>query len=210
MSTEVFPFRFLDEAAGGDYAGNLVSLDEMETSQGGFTAVVARASRRQFVAAGTLILPDIAGYDASDFWAFWDARSGRVDTFLFKAQEVYLRMVSGEAAGTHGGGAGADFALDMRHIDSATLVVKVAGVIQTLTTDYTFSGNNTAPKITSTANLDSGAVTFDYEYYMPVRFAMDRPEPRILRHVPKPAWADQEAVALGVSMIESRAGRRFV
>lgn len=207
MSTTVFPFRFLDKDAGGDYAGTLASLDEMEQSQGGFTAVVARASRTRFEAAGTLILPDIAGYKASDFWAFWDARSGRVDTFLFKAQEAYLRMVSGEAGGTHAGGAGVDFALDMRHIDATTLVVKVAG---TLTTDYTFSGNDTAPKITSTANMGTGAVTFDYEYYMPVRFAMERPDPRPLRHVPRPTWTDQEAVAIGVSMIEYRAGRRFV
>jgi hypothetical protein len=51
----------------------------------------------------------------------------------------------------------------------STLVVKVAGVVQTLTTDYTVSGNGTAPTITATANMDAGAVTFDYDYYHQVR-----------------------------------------
>lgn len=207
MSNTVFPFRFLDKDAGGDYAGTLVAVDEIEAAQGGRTAVIARASKTQFAAAGTLILPDKAGNKASDFWVFWDARQGRVDTFLFAAPEAYLSWADAEAVGTHAGGVVA-YTLDMRHIDAATLRVFVAGVEQTLTTDYSFSGNDVAPTITTTGSFDNGAITAEYRYRMPVRFAMDRPRPRLLR-LGLPSWADQEAVAISVELIEDRPGGRF-
>jgi len=66
------------------------------------------------------------------------------------------------------------FTLDKKHIDESTLLVYVNGVLQTLTTHYTVSLNNTTPTITFvTAPTNTYPVTATYEYYMPVRFDGD-------------------------------------
>lgn len=210
MSIVVFPFQFLHPDAGGNYFETRITLDEFERSQGGRAAVVARATHRLFaVTPSILLLPDNAGNDPSDFWNFWDDRTGRVDTFLFKAQYAHNRQITGESLGTAAGGGGEQFFLDLKHIDAATLVVKSAGVVQTLTTDYTFAGNNTAPAITTTATFDPGAVTADYEFYMPVRFTMAEPDGETVRYGGGVNLAAQEYVRLVVAMEEDRPGARY-
>jgi len=208
MSTATFDFLFLDPEAGGDYDESPETLDQMEESQGGRSAVIARASYSRWRGGGTLLLPDNDKNDPSDFWTFWDARSGRVDTFLFKAKAAYWHISTAEALGTASGGGGETFALDYKHVDSSTLRVFVGTAEQVLTTDYAFSGNNSAPLITTTASFDTGTVTAYYEFYIPVRFAMNAPRPRIVKY-PENSYGQQETVAIGVQMVEDLPGARF-
>lgn len=176
MSNTVFPFTlsrpYLEGALhitrGTDLGGAvLVRRNEIPDAPGWV-----------YAARFDLRLPR-GGQTVDDWDDFLEAREGAYDTFLFKAHRPKFKTVTDEAVGT-GDGSTVVFALDKKHIDSSTLVVKVAGATQTGGgTDYTFSGNNTTPIVTFEAgSTPSGgqAVTASYEFYMPVRFVED-PEP---------------------------------
>lgn len=114
--------------------------------------------------------------ETNETWqAFLRTMQGGMDMFLFKDRktELFYKRTS-EAVGT-GDGSTTAFALDCKHIDSSTLAVTKNGVAQTGGgTDYTFSGNNTAPIITFNSAPTAGhAIVATYEFYMPVRFAND-------------------------------------
>ena len=217
MSTAIFTPKFLHTEQGGRYSEDLVTLDAFERSQGGDTAVLNLASARKFVMEGLLQLPDSNAptpNDPSDFWDFWEARSGRADTFLYKALSAEMHIVTGGALGT-GDGSTKVFAFSggtdlHKHIDASTLKVYDAGVLQTLTTDYTVSGNDSDPTITFVvAPAEDNVLTVTYEYYMPVRFAMARPRAQ-MRSMPATTTAsDQELVQITVQMEEDTAGARY-
>lgn len=208
MSTSVFPFLFLAPEAGGDFAESYVPVDEYEESQGGRGAAIARAASLRYAAAGTCILPDNSGNVPTDFWTFLAARSGRVDSFLFKGHGAAFRISHNESLGTAAGGGGETFALDYKFVDSTTLRVFVGGVEQALTTDYSLSGNNSAPIITTTASFDTGTVTAYYEFYQTVRFAeMPRAQPRTGGAV---SYGQQEIAAFTLALVETSPGARLV
>lgn len=216
MSTATFGFQFLHPEAGGRYDEGLVSVDAYQRSEGGRTAVLARATKTQFVAEGTVQLPDNAGNKPSDFWTFWDARQGRVDTFLFKAKYAYNFLIDAESLGTATGAtAGETFTPSMKYVhhtdfaeSATTLVVKSGGVVQVLTTDYTVTLNGTTPTVTTTASFDAGAVTATYEFWTPVRFRIPRPSTTPVVY-PVPTWSAQETVQITVQFEEEFPGARF-
>lgn len=110
-------------------------------------------------------------------WQDWVDTYGTTLGFLFKCADLVAasssdynanREVVDEAVAT-GDTTTTAFALDMRHIDESTLVVKVNGVTQTGGgTDYTFSGNNSAPIITFNSAPAAVPITASYDYYWPV------------------------------------------
>lgn len=111
-------------------------------------------------------------------WQEWIETYGTTEGFLFKAADLVSasssdfnknREVVDEDVGT-GNGSATVYTLDMRHIDASTLVVKVNGVTQTGGgTDYTLSGNNSAPTITFTSPpTNTHPITASYDYYWPV------------------------------------------
>jgi hypothetical protein len=126
-----------------------------------------------------------AAKTAKDFRDFWIAR-GMSDTFFYFPAHAEFGQVLTEAAlqsdhtTTAGNATGAadelfyTSAKYVSHTDwsesASSLLVYSGGVLQTITTDYTVSGNGTAPVITTTANFDAGAVTFSYSFYRVVRF----------------------------------------
>jgi len=141
-------------------------------------------------------------------WQDWIATYGTTLGFLYKATQLVGRSSSdynanrevvGEAVGT-GDAATTVFALDSRHIDESSLVVKVAGVTQTGGgTDYTFSGNNSAPIVTFTGGSTPGvgeAVTADYEFYWPVVLAGWNPT----QH------QNGRVIRVAVTLVEEQAG----
>lgn len=121
----------------------------------------------QMRVAGRIMLP-YGGQTAADLHSFLVAREGGADTFLYKCLHTRHRTSTAEALGT-GDGSTVAFALDFRHVDASTLLVYKDGVLQTLTTHYTFGGNNSAPTVTFVAAPAGGlAITATYDYYYPV------------------------------------------
>lgn len=111
------------------------------------------------------------GKTVEDLQQFFRTVRGGALPFKFKdpLTELYYKVTL-EAVGT-GDGVEDEFLLDMKYIDESTLLVYVDGVLQTLTTHYSVSGNESAPKITFvTPPPNTHAVTATYEFYMPVRF----------------------------------------
>lgn len=171
MSTELFGFSVsgpdLDEWP--VYEGTLQIGDD-----GARAARVFSPSGRFRSRGGALFFPNASGLSVADLLDFCNDRQGFLDSFLYESAVPALREVSDDARGTHAGGAGVDFLARHKFLDASTLVVKVAGVVQAGGgADYTFSGNNTAPKITTTASFDVGAVTFSYRFRHQVAFTLD-------------------------------------
>jgi uncharacterized protein (TIGR02217 family) len=105
----------------------------------------------------------------STFVDFFNDRQGRYDTFLYKSVFDVFNTVTTEDCGT-GNGVLTDFALDSKYIDSSTLLVYVAGVLQS--SGYSLINNNTTPTIRFSA-APTGAITATYEFYYPCRFEQD-------------------------------------
>lgn len=170
MSTVVFGFA----VSGPDLDEREVYEGALQIGEDGARAARLFTPSPRFVSrGGALFFPNASGLTVAALRDFADARQGFIDSFLYRSAKPELREVVDDARGTHSGGAGTDFFARHKFLDAATLVVRVAGVVQVLATDYSFSGNNTAPKITTTASFDSGAVTFSYDYYRQVAFALD-------------------------------------
>ena len=220
MSTTVFPFSCVP---GPSYDEDIVWIEDVSMSRGGRGAVLSRASAGKFVVRrGVLRLPDSAGNTVDSWRDFKDDRQGRADTFLYRAMYATHREVSGGALGT-GDASTVAFAFsdgtDLHkylengdYSDAVTLKVFVDGVEQTLTTDYTVSGNGTDPTVTFEAGSTPGgsaAITVSYRYYMPVRFASSQFPTRPLVQKSGHDINTEETVEITVSMEEDRAGARF-
>lgn len=153
---------------------------------------------------------------------------GMSGTVLYKALLPFFREVAadpaldvnGATAGNSTGASGELFYTRHKYIHhvnffsedgitvetTSTLKVYVGGVLQTLTTDYTFAGNGTAPVITTTATFDAGVVTFDYEFYHSVRFTAE-PVPAIHRY--GQTLADPGVLRVRISLREDKARGRL-
>lgn len=174
MSTTVFPF-----AVSAPYAEGLaypMVVTEAENGRDVRRLVGSTTKPRFVVRQATLVFPNQADQSFKDWIDFYRARQGGIDTFLFKAQAPALFYLS-ESRGTSTGAAGETFTTTRKFLNADTLVVKVGDVVQTLTTDYTFSGNNTAPTVTTTNQFDAGTVTLEYEYYYQVYLSSDPYDP---------------------------------
>lgn len=147
-----------------------------------------------------------SGNTVGDFLDFVQARQGGYDSFLYKARFARHKTQTLEAVGT-GTGSATAFALDMKHVDASTLLVYKDAVLQTLTTHYTFSGNNTAPVVTFVSAPGNGlAITATYDYYTPVRFAADDVSGDVL-HLLSDATSIED---VDVSLVETYPGAHRV
>lgn len=175
MSNTVFPFTLLRP-----YTERAVHSTTVERTNSGNVARRAEwGSYGQMTIKGRARFP-LGAYTVDDWHSFVVARQGGYDSFLYKCLLTRHRTQTLEAVGT-GDGTTTVFYLDMKHVDSSTLLVYKAGVLQTLTTHYTFGGNNTAPAVTFVSAPTGGqAITATYDYYYPVRFRNDDLEPRDL------------------------------
>lgn len=191
-----------------------------ERSEGGYSAVLNTAQDPLFRCSGTIRLP--YGKEPSlttwgTFQDFIDARSGSVDTFLYRPVLARNRTVTSGALGTGTGtetvfpfASGTNLhrhVINGDHSDEVTLKVYVAGVLKTITADYTVSGNDTNLTVTFTAGV-TGAVTVSYLFYVPVRFASVS-EPSVMSRKKSDATDYEEIVEYGVTLEEDRAGRRY-
>jgi hypothetical protein len=150
-----------------------------EQSGGRRTALKLHAAG-EFVARGKMLFPNLGGSYGS-FEAFWSAAFGGFGAFLFKPQNHGAAKVT-DAIGT-GDGSTKDFAATRRYVDAATLVVKVNGVVKTITTDYTLKDETggayalgTSAKLVVHFVTAPGAtlpVVLTYDFYYPVRFEGD-------------------------------------
>jgi len=134
----------------------------------------------QFIAEGGIRVP-MNSQTIATWHAFVTTMQGGYDSFLYKPHLDVFKKVTLEAVGT-GDGTTTAFTLDSKHIDSSTLLVYKATVLQTGGgTDYTFSGNNTAPTVTFNSAPTLGqAIEATYERYYPVVFVDDDLVPRDL------------------------------
>lgn len=118
--------------------------------------------------------------DVQAIQAFIDDREGRYKGFLIRDWSNYqltdhaiLTATGGETTAQikQVWGSSNQLSRTIKYIDSSTLVVKVNGSTQTLTTDYTVSSTGL---ITFTSGLSaSDVVTVTVDFYVPVRFDVD-------------------------------------
>lgn len=115
--------------------------------------------------------------------AFWFDRRGDFKSFLFKDWADYQLVAEQIALGD---GSTAAFQITktytagnnpylrvIRHIKSGTLVVKVGGVTQALTTNYTVSATGLITFTSGHIPALDAVVSVDGEFYVPVRFEGD-------------------------------------
>lgn len=172
---DVFPFSFLRRGY-VEYPETLTSASEQS---GGRRVMQRLHATTEFVARGTLFFP-LGGWAWADLKAFWTARSGPFEAFLYKPQDAGAAAVQDAFVAV---AAQTDFDAVRRYVDTATLVVKKAGVTQTLGVHYTVEnesggayalGTSTKLVVAFTAAPGAGvAVTLDYAFYYPVRFEGD-------------------------------------
>lgn len=169
MSTSIFTFT-----VNRPYREGIAHLTDVAAAQGGRSVRLAKfpASGLFVVRQAKLKFSSGAGLNSlATFRAFFDARQGRYDSFLYKAKLAEFNLVEGEALGT-GDASEDEFALDSKHIDASTLVVYVDDVEQE--SGYSLTGNNTAPIVDFVTPPGVGeVVTADYEFYWPCVFQTD-------------------------------------
>ncbi|RLA10562.1 MAG: hypothetical protein DRQ59_11660 [Gammaproteobacteria bacterium] len=202
MGTAVFTWK----CRYGEFAGGIVARHDRNEASASIDRVRSFGPGRYIVSRLTVLLDGVtSGESYADFLTFWKTTiDNGADSFLFKSHTPAEFKVEGEAGGTSSATpVGETFATAAKFLDLSTLVVKVAGVEQTLATDYTVSGNNTAPTITATATFDTGAVTFDYEFYYQVRAGGSFVAGFLNRGL---SLADPGAQTIPLSLREVRAG----
>lgn len=173
MSTTVWPFTWARPYS--------ERRSRLTTRLEGNTGIMVRRSEYGphglFLCTGRLVFP-AGGKSIADWHEFIHAIEGGAESFLVKAHLSVHKTKTLESVGT-GDGVTVAFALDCRYIDASTLLVYKDAVLQTLTTHYTVSGNNTAPIITFVSAPGNGlAITATYDYYYPVVLASDDAVPR--------------------------------
>jgi len=175
MSTTVFPFtvsrpyseyRALATVGRGIGSGVVVRRSELGAAPGWLYAVTF-----------ALRFPrDSQTVDTFDTFVQTHLGNG---TFLFKAHRLNNKYVSDGATGD---GSNKVFTLTRKHVDESTLLVYVNSVLQTLTTHYTITLNNTTPTITFVTAPGNGlAVVATYDFYMPCWFVDDNMIPELKR-----------------------------
>jgi len=176
VSSAYFPFQFLKRG----FREYLSFRNEAHEQGGGRRTIQKIHAAGELAVRGRILFPNPGG-TYRDFEAFWTARFGGFESFLYRAQ-------SPGAADQHedpeiDSGSQVDFPLLRRFVDAGTLVVRKDSVVQVLGTHFTLQNESggayalgtsttcvvhflTAPGLGT--NLD-----FDYEFYYPVRFEGD-------------------------------------
>jgi hypothetical protein len=172
MSTTVFPFRFTTQPKACEYPTFHTRITA--GNEGSDQRAADYGADFKLVAIGSIRLPQSStGKTLADWLAFVEGLLGQYDSCLYKPFTERYFKVTAEALGS----SGTVFPLLSKYIDASTLVVKKAGVTLTLTTDYTFSGNNTAPTVTLLVAAGGNAITANYERYFPMFLTSDGNEP---------------------------------
>lgn len=208
MSTSVCYFRI--RWTGAINEGDQPRIESTTSQSGIIRRRIVDSTARYVMPNARIVLKGDSGHTYDD-WRTWYKNTALwgAESVLIKPHLATLYVVSDESIGTVSGAA-ETFALDSKfvhHTDfsetATTLVVKVAGVVQTLTTDYTVSGNGTAPIITSTASMDTGAATASYERYFQC-YIEQTGEPTVRR----PGQGDnaKDVVEVPVSIMERQPG----
>ena len=167
MGTAIFTWK----TRYGEFTDGFLSRTDRDESSSGIDRARSLGPSRFVVPSLTVIFTDgTAGESLKDFDTFWRTTLAEgTDSFLFKSHTPAFFKIEAEAGGTASGGGGETFTTVRKFLDTSTLVVKVNGTTQTVTTDYSVSLNYTTPMITTTASFDTGTVTLDYEFYYQVR-----------------------------------------
>lgn len=171
----IFPFVFL-RAGFREY---LAFRNAVHEQSGGRRVAQKLHAAAELVVRGKLLFPNKGGswHDFEDFWA---ARFGGYEPFLYQAQNAgngaLVDALVAVAAQT-------DFVATRRYVDTATLVVRKNGVLQTEGVHYSLKnesggayvlGTSTKLVVRFAAAPGAGAaVSLTYGFYYPVRFEGD-------------------------------------
>lgn len=171
---EIFPFLFL-RSGFSERPAFRVAVPELP----GRRVVQRLHASSELVVSGQLLFPQSGGTWPT-FRAWWIARQGPFEAFLYRPQSLGAADVSDAFVAV---AAQVDFDATRRYVDTTTVVVKKAGVTQTLGVHYTLTNGSggayalgTSPKLTVRFGSAPGAavaVTVEYEHYVPVRFEGD-------------------------------------
>ena len=193
----IFPFVFLRRGF-REYLAYRTAVHE----QGGGRRTAQKVhAAGELVVRGTLLFPNPGGA-WRDFEAFWNARFGGFESFLYRPQNPGA-AVMGDAPAVESA-TQKDFVATRRYVDTATLVVRKNGLLQTLGVHYSVVNESGAAYVLGTsvklvvrfANAPgTGAtVTIAYEFLVPVRFEGDD----------LPSEQEMEAGGAGVAAVADR------
>jgi len=116
--------------------------------------------------------------DLATWAAFWAARKGPFDSFLYLPVLGIYRTSTAELLG-EGDGINKVFALDGKHVKASTLTV-TDDAAPVDSGDYVFSGNDTAPIITfDTAPINEHVIRATYDRYIPCVFESTSAKPLV-------------------------------
>lgn len=171
----IFPFVFL-RAGFREYLAFRNSVSEQS---GGRRVVQKLHAAAELVVRGRLLFPNKGGtwHDFEDFWA---ARFGGYEPFLYQAQNAGNGALVDALVAAAGQ---TDFAATRRYVDTASLVVRKGGIVQTEGVHFTLKNESGAAYVLGTSaklvvrfGVAPGAgvaVALAYDFYYPVRFEGD-------------------------------------
>jgi hypothetical protein len=171
----IFPFVFL-RAGFREY---LAFRNALHEQSGGRRVAQKLHAAGELVVRGKLLFPNKGGswHDFEDFWA---ARFGAYEPFLYQAQNAGNGGVIDALVAAAGQ---TDFVATRRYVDTASLVVRKNGVLQTEGVHYTVKNEAGAAYVLGTstklvvrfgaAPATGAAIALAYGFYYPVRFEGD-------------------------------------
>ncbi|MCE9635813.1 MAG: DUF2460 domain-containing protein [Planctomycetes bacterium] len=172
----IFPFVFLRRG----FREYLAYGNAVHEQGGGRRTLQKLHAAGELVVRGTLLFPN-GGGSYRDFEAFWNARFGGFEPFLYRTQNPGA-AVMGDAPAVESS-TQKDFAATRRYVDTATLVVRKNGTVQTLGTHYTVVNESGATYVLGTSTKlvvrfgtapgTDATVTLAYEFLFAVRFEGD-------------------------------------
>jgi hypothetical protein len=175
MAATIFPFTFMRKGF-KEYLAFATALHEQA---GGRRVAQKLHAAGELVVRGTLLFPN-AGGSYQDFAAFWAARFGGYESFLYQPQGAGAASMCDAFVGD---AATRDFAATRRYVDVATLAVRKNGVVQVAGVQYSVQNESggaymlgTSTKMVvhfATAPANAAAVSLAYEFLVPVRFDGD-------------------------------------
>jgi hypothetical protein len=176
MATAIFPFVFLRRGF-REYLAYRTAVHEQGA---GRRTVQKLHAAGELVVRGTLLFPNPGG-SYPDFEVFWDARFGGFEPFLYRPQNAGA-AVMGDTPAVESA-TQKDFAATRRYVDTATLVVRKNGDVQTLGVHYSVVNESGAAYVLGTSAKCvvrfvtapglGATVTLTYEFFHMVRFEGD-------------------------------------
>lgn len=176
MAATIFPFTFLRRG----FAEYLSFRNAVHEQSGGRRTLQKLHAAGELVVRGTLLFPNKGG-TWRDFDAFWNARFGGYEAFLYQPQNAGAKsMVDAPAVDS---ATQKDFDATRRYVEVATLVVRKNGALQTLGVHYQVVNESGAAYVLGTAaklvvhfTIAPGlgaTISLAYDFYVPVRFEGD-------------------------------------